>query len=327
MSERLAVERYIDPALLPFVTEQRAANDVIRAQAPSQPPIGSVEPAIIRQRRIYNRDGSFRPALAKLACDGVVSTPLGDVLVRSVPSSEDGSLVVHFHGGGWIFGSVYEQDWLLEQIAAQTAAAVLSVDYPLAPESQLPRAVAVAAATLAAIISANPDRPIAVVGESAGAHIALSGVLALPRDQRRQICGMSLAYGIYDLSMTPSQRTWGSEFLGLSTAWLEYFYSQTLPGLARSERGDARYSPLRADLAGLPPTLFSVGQLDPLLDDSLLMFDCWLAAGNTGWLRIYPEAVHGFNHLKTRMAHACNDAIFTFLVERFARWRMLTQVI
>lgn len=313
------LEAFIETALIAFVDEQRAANDRIRQTGLLQPPIGSMDPKVVRHRRLFDRDGSMRPKLSASARDDFLSTPFGNVMLRIHGGQDYRQTVVHFHGGGWAFGSIYEQDWLLERLADQTSATVISVDYPLAPENQLPHAIAVATATLMQIIASRAEGAVAVVGESAGAHIALSSVLGTPLHLRSRIAAMSLAYGIFDLSMTPSQVAWGEEFLGLSTPWLRYFYELTLPGLSPAERADARHSPLNADLRHLPPVLLSVGELDPLLDDTLLLFERWRAAGNDASLSIYPEAPHGFNHLGTRIADACNDRILGFLATEFER--------
>ncbi len=63
-------------------------------------------------------------------------------------------------------------------------------------------------------------------------------------------------------------------------------------------------SPLFADLIGLVPALFTVGALDPLLDDSLFMAARWEAAGNPAELAVYPESEHGFTGFPTAMARA-----------------------
>lgn len=311
----------ISPDLLPLIPEQSAVNARLRVQASGMPPPGSVDVNRLRRSRLYNRDGSFRPRLDSSATDSALTTPLGDVLIRSfdAPQLEGAGTIVHFHGGGWALGSVYEQDEQLAEIRDRTAAAVVSVDYPLAPETNMPRALDVAACALETLMTRDPSAQVAVIGESAGAHVALHAILRLPVKLRARVAALSLAYGIYDLSMTPSQRSWGTEFLGLSTDWLLWFYAQALPGLTRDERSDPAYSPLHRDLRGLPPLLLSVGELDPLLDDSLFLFERCRAAYNRVELAVYPQAPHGFNHQDTAMADRCNSRIASFVVAGLRR--------
>jgi acetyl esterase/lipase len=90
----------------------------------------------------------------------------------------------------------------------------------------------------------------------------------------------NIVYGCYDLSMTPSQRLWGERRLPLTTPGLRWFAEQYTPGQTGEQRRAPDVSPLYADLRGLPPALFSVAALDPLLDDSLFLSARWRAAGN-----------------------------------------------
>ena len=82
--------------------------------------------------------------------------------------------------------------------------------------------------------------------------------------------------------MTPSQRLWGERRLPLTTAAIRWFADQYARGRSDEQRRAADISPLYADLHGLTPALFSVGALDPMLDDSLFMSSArWRAAGTT----------------------------------------------
>ncbi|MDP7104260.1 MAG: alpha/beta hydrolase [SAR202 cluster bacterium] len=152
---------------------------------------------------------------------------------------------------------------------------------------------------------------IAIGGESAGGHLSASTLLRM-RDKHGYagFTGANLVYGVFNLSMTPSQANWGDRNLVLSAPIMEWFYDHFVPS---EHRRDPDVSPLYADLSGLPPALFSVGTLDPLLDDTLFMYARWAAAGNPASLEVYPGGVHGFNGFPTDQAKQANARIDKFL--------------
>ena len=86
-------------------------------------------------------------------------------------------LLVFFHGGGWIVGSVALSDNFCRALANASACAVLSVEYRLAPEHRYPAAVDDAyaatrwAAEHAAELGIDAER-LAVGGSSAGGNLA-----------------------------------------------------------------------------------------------------------------------------------------------------------
>jgi acetyl esterase/lipase len=93
---------------------------------------------------------------------------------------------------------------------------VVAVDYRLTPEH--PHAAGLADC-VAAIrwLAANGQRELGtgrliVGGESAGAHLAALALLVL-RDggEIEAVIAANLAYGVDDVSMTPSTRRWGDQ--------------------------------------------------------------------------------------------------------------------
>jgi acetyl esterase/lipase len=86
-----------------------------------------------------------------------------------------------------------------------------------------------------------------------------------------------------------------------------------IPGRSFEEARDPAVSPLYADLAGLPPALFTVGSADHLLDDSLFMAARWQAFGGDAELAVYPDCIHGFTGMPTELAKRANERIDSFL--------------
>jgi acetyl esterase/lipase len=210
---------------------------------------------------------------------------------------------------------------MLDAIARAARATVVSVEYRLAPEHPYPAGPDDCEAA-ALWLAENAQRefgaaPLAIGGESAGAHLSAVTLLRL-RDKHgaTPFAAANLVYGCYDLGFTPSVRNWGERNLVLSTPIIEWFTNHFVPDRARRASADA--SPLHANLAGLPPALFTVGTLDPLLDDTLFMAQRWLAAGNRAELAIYPGGVHGFNLFPMPLGEVALRRSESFLADALA---------
>ena len=75
----------------------------------------------------------------------------------------------------------------------------------------------------------------------------------------------------------------------------------------------ADVSALYANLAKMPPAIFTIGSIDPLLDDSLFLYARWIAAGNEAELAVYPGAPHAFNNSPMPLSAPANARIDAFL--------------
>jgi acetyl esterase/lipase len=209
-------------------------------------------------------------------------------------------------------------------LARKTRMRAVSVDYRLAPEHPYPAALddcEDAALWLLDGGAAELGAPasFSIGGESAGAHLSATTLLRL-RDLhgiRDAFRAANLVYGAFDLSGTPSRRSIGDTLI-LTDSNLNWFTENFLPGLGDEQRRDPAISPLYADLAGLPPALFTVGTADPLLDDSLFMAARWEAAGNDTELLVYSDGIHAFNAFPIGIGIAANAAQVEFLRRAFS---------
>lgn len=301
--------------------EARTFNATLESLLASAPSVHTVDPAETRRTRAEGRGTFPAPEVVPEGRDLAVPGPAGPITVRSfVPPGEVRGVYLHVHGGGWVLGSAHQQDVALWRLANEAAVAVASVDYRLAPEHPFPagpddcEAVALWLSTGGGAGQLGAPERFVIGGESAGAHLAALTLLRL-RDRHglTPFSAANLVFGAFDLSMTPSQRSWGDRNLVLSTPIMAWFYDCFLPAMSSEHRRAPDVSPLYADLSGLGPALFTVGALDPLLDDSLFMAARWSAAGNRATLRVYPEAVHGFTGFPLGLSRHASEAMWSFV--------------
>jgi acetyl esterase/lipase len=261
-----------------------------------------------------------KPILLEEGIERMIPSDYGDIPVRAfIPKGQIDGIYLHIHGGGWVLGRAHYQDQKLKDIMDDCNAAVISVDYRLAPEHPYPAAQddceMVALWVIENAVKEFGTDNIVIGGESAGGHLSASTLIRM-RDKHNYtgFKAANLAYGVYDFTMTPSQRLWGDRLLVLNTPLMQWFYDHYVPAAKRS---DPDVSPLYAGLHDLPPALFTVGTLDLLLDDTLFMHSRWFASGNKSTLHVYPGATHGFDGQPTQLAEKVRAKMRNFISDAF----------
>jgi acetyl esterase/lipase len=245
--------------------------------------------------------------------DVVVNGPDGDLRLHIfVPEAPARAVMVRIHGGGWVGGAPEDDEALNDHICRICQVAIVSPEYRLAPEhgvtilDEIEDCLAAARWAGASSSRFGTDRMM-IAGTSGGAHLAAATLLRL-RDAGdpafTAIVGAHFDSGPYDVSGTPSQRLANENTLIVTPMWLEAFRALAFPGRDLEMLRDPEVSPLYADLSGLPPAMFVVGALDPLLDDSLFMAARWRAAGNQAAVEVWPAGAHTFMNMGTPLAQA-----------------------
>lgn len=206
-------------------------------------------------------------------------------------------LILYFHGGGWVSGSIDTHDYLASALAHEADGVVVSVHYRRAPESRHPAQVDDAYEALVWAAS-NPDllgadtRRVAVVGDSAGAHLATCCAI-----RARDRGGPPLAFQllIYPMVEPVFGRDSYRDFAqapGLSTVEAVCFWEAMLGGPPAD--ADASAVPSRQPLHDLPPTYIVTAEFDPLRDEGESYAERLIAAGVPVQLRRARGLVHGF---------------------------------
>lgn len=298
--------------------ETRAHNEWVLDLMRSAPDMWSMEPQFVRDARVDGR-GPFPVEPEEPTATTITITVDNrhiDLRVFEPKSKKTLGTYLHIHGGGWMVGTALAHDVRLQEIADNCQLSCVSVEYRLAPEHPYPAGPDDCEAAALWLLSDDHGfnkEYLAIGGESAGAHLSALTLIRL-RD-KASTCPFHAAIltaGVYDLGQSPSARNWGEERLILNTRDMQMFATAYLHG--GEDKRDPAISPLFARLNGLPPTLFSVGTKDLLLDDTLQMATLWHAANGNAELDVAPGGCHvfqSFRHLK--IARASNAYIDAFL--------------
>lgn len=234
--------------------------------------------------------------------DFAIPGPAGDIPARLYDARETrsaGPIMVFYHGGGFVIGSLYTYDPYCAEIARLLDLPVISIDYRLSPEHIFPAAAEDCEAATRWIASSPPELGLDVTGlitsgDSAGGNLTIVTTMAL-RDDPADV-PVILQHPIYPVVTLdtdwPSMRDFAEGHL-LTASAMEYFRDAhaAMPGDYRSE-------PLNFDQSGMPPSLVTTASLDPLRDQGLAYVERLKVDGVRVEYRSADGNIHG--HINVR---------------------------
>ncbi|MGW5867810.1 alpha/beta hydrolase fold domain-containing protein [Streptomyces sp. NPDC055239] len=207
--------------------------------------------------------------------------------------------VVFFHGGGYTLCDLDTHDATARTLCAGSGAVVVSVAYRLAPEHRFPAATEdayaalcwAAAQTRAGALGGDPGA-VVTAGDSSGGGLAAVAAL-MARDRGGPAVALQvLIYPVLDAGRGSNPYTSNATGYFLTAAHMRWFWEQYL-----GPDGDGTHpyaSPLRADLAALPPAHIVTAGCDPLCDEGAEYAVKLRLAGVLVTRGHYPEMFHGF---------------------------------
>jgi len=273
---------------------------VLDLMSKAGPPMHHLTPEKAREQILAMRanKGDVEP-VGKVE-DRTIKGPGGNIPIRIYTPNGRGPfpLLVYFHGGGWVVGSIETVDASCRSLTNLANCITVSVDYRLAPEHKFPAAPddCYAATTWTALnaasIHGDPAR-MAIGGESAGANLAAAVALMAQERGAPSIALQLLLYPVIDRNANlPSSRENGEGYF-LTTEMMGWFWNHYLRNDADGENPLA--SPLRAKrLAGIAPAAIYTAEFDPLRDEGAEYAKKLREAGIAVEYKCQEGLIHGY---------------------------------
>jgi salicylate hydroxylase len=227
-------------------------------------------------------------SVQELDCDGVpalrVAPPGG--------TRDEGTVVVHLHGGGYTMGSAADAVDLAARLASAAGGWALVPDYRLAPEYEFPAALDDITTTYGWLLRERVTEQVIVSGECAGGGLAISLTLRL-RDGEEQLPDLvHVVSPFVDLTLSSNS----ANTVSRSDPWLNLDRLRILAAsyIHSTDPANPLVSPVYADLFGLPPLLIQAAADEALADDATRLAEVAEAAGTDVTLEMFDDTVHSF---------------------------------
>ena len=219
------------------------------------------------------------------------------VPIRLYTPTDPRAIVMYFHGGGYVAGSIDTHDRMTRRLANGTNSQVVSVDYRLAPEHPYPAGPDDCLAATAWVADQHPGIPLLVAGDSAGGTMAITVTLRARDLGTLPIAGQVLIYPAVDVTAsTDSMQRYATGF-GLTRADMQYYYDAYLPDMSVRIADPYADPHLRTDLRRLPPALITTAGFDPLSDEGATYASRLVRCGVPVTYLPEPTLVHGYLEL------------------------------
>lgn len=219
-------------------------------------------------------------------------------------------VILYFHGGAYNIGSPESHRNLTAHLAKASEAMVLVIDYRLAPEHPFPAALTDAINSYQWLLENGHDpQDIILAGDSAGGGLAMATALSL-KDQTMPLpSAIGLISPWVDLTMSGESVTSRADCDPMIRKdWLEVMINNYATDLTPDS---PLYSPIFADLTGLPPIFIQVGSDEILLDDAIRLAQRAESQGVSVELEVWEGLWHVW-HFQAGLVPESNQAIEDF---------------
>lgn len=214
------------------------------------------------------------------------------VTPRTMPDANRNRLLVHVHGGGYVFGPGEAALPEAMMMAGFGGFKVISVDYRMPPDFPYPAAMDDAMAVWKAAVTMADPKNMAIFGTSTGGAMTLAMVL------RAKAEGLPLPGAIApgtpwsdltDAGDTYRSNEWVDNVLVSWDGWLGRAAKLYAAG---HDMRDPQLSPIYGDFGGFPPTILTSGTRDLFLSNTVRAHRKLKRAGVEAELNVYEGQSH-----------------------------------
>lgn len=235
-------------------------------------------------------------------------------LTRPAGAHSEKKIILYCHGGGYTCGGLGYARILASKLAAHTALEVVSFEYSLAPEHPFPAAINDAKAVWNHLmLKGHGADDIILCGDSAGGNLALELCLSLKEENRMLPAALVLMSPWTDMRANSQSYVNCKEKDPMLS--YEYIISVREAYVGNDDYSKPCYSPLLADLSGLPPMLVQVGSHEILRSDSESLAKKAIRQGVLCRLQVYKNCWHVFQQMPIAAAGKALDAVREFIQE------------
>lgn len=279
---------------LDFATTSLLANMMLN-EAPPMHTLSAEEARLVFSE-IYR---SMPPGPESVSSEDVnIAVEGGEIRGRVLtPQGEAQSVMVYYHGGGWVIGNIDDYDLVGRHLAEKCKSIVVMVDYRKSPEHKYPVPMQDCYAALN-WVDANrknigaENLPLIVAGDSAGGNLSAVMAQKTVAENGPKIDLQILIYPVTDGRMQSESFTAEDKQLFLNAELMTYFWQHYADDKQRLE---ASASPLLTeDMSGVAPAIVLTAEFDILVDEGKAYADKLAAADKLVAYKCFAQQMHGF---------------------------------
>ena len=209
-----------------------------------------------------------------------------------IPPENQNRLLVHVHGGGYVFGTGEAGTLEAIEMAGYGHFKVLSVDYRMPPDFPFPAGLDDAMAVWKVAITMAKPENMGIVGSSAGGGLTLAMVLRAKQEHLPMPAAIAAGTPWADLSKT-GDTYFSNEMLdNILVSYDGALEANALLYANGHDLKDPLISPIYGDMHNFPPTILTTGTRDLFLSNTVRVHRKLRQCGVEAALHVYEGMSH-----------------------------------